>query len=170
MIPFKILLVHNRFRKKESVTYLSLFIRLVTFFFWNHIAIAVYIYGKWYVIESVGKGVVMKPYEEWQTFSDRKVKEKLPNKELSQGELHTLLAILNKPYGKLDMIGAYFVALWYRLYEEQLQWKNRYGYICSAVGNIILGRPELAGVPGDFDTYPELTDGETYETFKKKRP
>lgn len=169
MIPFKILLVHNRFRKKEAVTYLSIFIRLVTFFFWNHIAIAVCIYGKWYVIESVGKGVKMKPYEEWFVHSDRKVKERLASKELTPEQLHLLLDLLDTKYGKIDLFTAYFIALWWRLFEKKLNWKNRYGIICSGLGNVLLGREELSGVPGDFENYAELTDGQTYETFKSAK-
>jgi hypothetical protein len=166
MIPFKLLLVHNRFRKEDKITWLSWFIRLATFSFWNHIAIAVFIYDKWYVIESIGKGVKMKPYEEWFKYSDRKVKERLPNTALTLEQFHQLLALLDTPYGKRDLVTAYFIALWWRLYEIKLEWKNRYGIICSGLGNITLNREELSGVPGDFDAYRELTDGETYETYK----
>jgi hypothetical protein len=166
MIAFKILLVHNRFRKKEAVTYLSLLIRLVTFFFWNHIAVAVLIYHQWYVIESTGKGVKMRPYTDWLRASDRKVKEKIPARELTYEELHGLLALLDTPYGIRDLFTAYFVALWQRLFDRSLGWRNHYGIICSGLGHMLLQRDELSGVPGDFDTYPELTDGATFETFK----
>ncbi len=166
MIPFKILLVHNRFRKQEEVTWLSLLIRFLCFSFWNHIAIAVFIYGRWYVIESIGKGVKLKPYEEWFTHSDRKVKERLPDKELTLEQFHLLLSLLDTKYGKRDLITAYIIALWWRLFEIKLGWKNRYGIICSGLGNIALGREELSGVPSDFDSYDELSDGQVYETYK----
>lgn len=65
--PMRILLIHNRYRFFSPLTWLSLLIRMFTCSKWNHIAIEVN--GR--VWESIGKGVISTPWQQWVDRSDR---------------------------------------------------------------------------------------------------
>ncbi|MHC2992055.1 hypothetical protein OB13_10815 [Pontibacter sp. HJ8] len=160
MVPFKILLVHNRFRWAQPITYLSLFIRVFTCSKWNHIAIE-----QGDVIESIAKGVTPKTRKGWESVSDRIVLPLEVPSELLKGDLSKALG---KPYGVRDLlrVGWHIIlSKWFGLEPKPM--KNGRGYICSELAAMLLGmeHPHLV-TPADFEHMPFLKKGEVFETKK----
>lgn len=155
----QILLVHNRFKWREPLTYLSYFIRVFTCSKWNHLAVKV---GP-QVVESIGTGVVVTPYADWQAKADRIVLPLTPEKEVDSG---AVLALKGLPYGHLDLVQIARKIKAERWDGKEWNGKNFEGHICSELGLVLLGKKGLIA-PADFENMPGLVKGEEYETKKR---
>jgi len=65
MENLQILMVHTPFNWKRPLTIISHLIRKVTCHFFNHGSVRILLEGKWFIVESDIKGVILIPYEDW---------------------------------------------------------------------------------------------------------
>jgi hypothetical protein len=157
----KILLIHNKFRLLQPITWLSLFIRVFTCSKWNHIAVE-----QGDVVESIAKGVTPKPKEVWLKASDRIVQELLYDGPVQVD----LLTLHGKPYGAFDLlrIGAHIIRVkWLGRDMGKIPHNSR-GYVCSELAAVLIGleNPHLV-TPADFE-HLGLPKGDLYHTQKTK--
>jgi hypothetical protein len=168
-LPFKILLVHNYFRKEDAVTYVSLIIRKATKSEWNHVAVQVRFMGREYVVESIFSGVHIRSYDKWKTRSDRVVKEMVPSGELRLSAFNRLMDLVHEPYGYVDLFTIGWILLLGVVRLRPLSSpKNSQGLPCTEVAGRVLGVPDPHLLkPCDFESMEGLTSGEVYETRKR---
>lgn len=160
----QVLLVHNRFHFTHPITWLSYFIRVFTCSKWNHLAIRVQNASGDWVIESIGKGVTVKTYEEWLTYANRIVLPLTPRKQVDATEVMNLKG---KPYGFLDLVQILRHIKATR-WDGKPKWagKNYKGYICSELGCLLMGFDAFL-TPADFEYLPEhFTKAPQFETRK----
>jgi hypothetical protein len=162
MKKYKILLVHNKLKLNDPITWLSYIIRKVTGGFYNHIAIQV----DNIVIESIGQGVVRWTYNEWESRGNRVVLPMHVPFEISKSAHNLLISRIGNHYGKWDLFatGIYFL-LTKRLGLRVRKPINGSGDICSELGLMLLGIEDIL-VPHEFEFRRELVKGESFETKK----
>jgi hypothetical protein len=160
-LKYKVLLVHTPFELSEGVSYLSAGIRLATNSHWNHIAIEVRLYGKDWIIEAVGAGVIITKKEDWLVKSNRDVLIRVP-KELTILS-DDLLDVIGDKYGYLDLLQIAIFLFKRRVVDSNYEWDGKSiwnGWFCSELLAWLEKRekPYLI-TPSDY----EFMDG--YETL-----
>jgi hypothetical protein len=159
-MKYRILLVKNKFRLTNPITYLSALIRLVTKGTYNHVAIEV----DGVVIESVGEGVIIRSYEDWEKGGNRQVLPLVPT-PMTEEQYINLLSLIGKPYGYMDIIRAG----WHFIITRRLGLKrknpfNGEGYICSELATLLLGIDWFI-VPNDFQYIDYLVKEPVFHTI-----
>lgn len=157
----RILLIHNRLRW-HPLTWLSLAIRMFTCSKWNHVAVEL----NGVVWESIGKGVIKTPLQEWLHKSDRVVLPLIPEAEYGGFAIE---AVEGQPYGFTDLIQIALHIIRTRWFATGNNWNGkdgtRPGWFCSELVAVVLGidRPHLL-MPCDFPFLRGLKAGEEFET------
>jgi hypothetical protein len=169
MIPFRVLLVHNHV-SGHPVTWLSFLIRVVTCSKWNHVALEFTYQGQRQVVESIGKGVICTPWEEWFTHARRIVKP------MSRAGLEVAADVLlgdlvGQPYGFLDLMQLFLHLVRTRWLGSSRSWNGRDGVFgrpglfCSELVALLLGYPAPHLVtPGDLEHCRDLVPGAEFTT------
>jgi hypothetical protein len=160
----KILLIHNRFRWSDPVTWLSLVIRIVTNSMWNHVAIL----HNGVVTEAIGEGVVVKPYEDWCRHSDRLVQAL--EVEPTGCMLQRLYQAHGMGYGFFDLWQIFRYIRKTRWNGEDYSWdgstKLIKGYTCSELAATVLGLENAHLImPCDLEFLP-YPKGQIFATAK----
>jgi hypothetical protein len=164
----KILLIHNRFRWSDPVTWLSKLIRIVTNSRWNHVAIE----HNGVVTEAIGAGVMSKSYSDWCNHSDRLVLPLEVEHDLEM--LKRLLQCDGMGYGYMDLWQIFRYIQRTRWNGENYTWNGSTkifkGYTCSELAAVVLGleQPHLY-MPCDFEHLP-YQKGQIFETAKISGP
>jgi hypothetical protein len=137
-------------------------IRVFTCSKWNHLALRV---GD-QVIESIGQGVTLSPWEKWEAHADRIVLPLTPDKPVDPREV---MGLHGKDYGFLDLIQILRHIKATR-WDGKPKWegKNYKGYLCSELGCILMGVDSFLS-PGDFEYLAGLTKGEEFTTVKNSQ-
>jgi hypothetical protein len=153
-----LLLVHRIFKWHKPKSYLSAAIRWFTNFYWNHTAIIVMIDNVAYVLEAVGNGVILKPYETW------KLDTSIISEYVSIGEDIPTYEALYYLGHKYDFISLTFYQVIYQITRKLFKkglWIGRKGN--KAKGKLYCS--ELFATIHDLKDAERLTTADIYKLY-----
>lgn len=168
----KVLLIHNRFRWYSIITWLSLLIRVFTCSKWNHTAIEYSDETGTFIIESVGKGVIVTRGLDWLHKSDRIVLPLSLAIDANPREIfERAKALEGKGYGFFDLVQILLHIIRTKWFASGNSWNGKdgvlglEGWFCSELTSHAVSIPDAhLVVPGAFEYMPIFTKGPEYQT------